>query len=835
MDIQTFPISGRPHYQLRENRFHNAYFGLKDPEIRPVSVTTEIVDTEWDEDEIVSEIEEEYEDEEEEEANSPRVSLNSTGQQSVATLATYDEAQTPRSCRAREAYPYYFDSSRPVEGPRGPHLFRSSTASSGSFDYQDILSLSPITPKTAKPYDPDFRQPFLPDPLPRSRGSPYQFTNERLDPHELASWPPHNVAQWMLNEGIEPSAAEKFVVNDINGAILITLKFEDLRELDIQSFGVRTRIWEEIHSLRNPKKMSPRPETPIEDEESREVRKERRRMEKEREKEQDCQPERSKSAKRTHNRRNLAREDVISPLESVSIVGIEQMIPEPHWCSKGENCKTYKKRQRMIEAFKNDHPFVDMEKGGIILVAGDPGNPETAPALNRPSSTEALRPMSDAVPSVVASSDVLGPGMPAVQYLQEAALRNLQMRDPQDNVRHFLDFQHQHKGTNTSDVPPTPPYELPGRAPHGGLRALPRLSIPGQRQTAQGQPQQLRPSNLREEFVPHCMDRAEAASPELTTPVAPYRFGTPFSDMDVPVTTVQLGPVARDASQSVPPDMGYRAAPISRSRASHRPSMQIMAPVEEDVCSPTNMQNYNAVTSPRRRPSLSPKSYSPTKPGSPPKIPSRPQNILQAPPRAQYPWSQPQGLSGASNDGTVKDAEGISYQGPVKKRKTRMLRHEWHDQYAILKGTRLALHKDADKRDRTLEYIDIDDYAIACSSLSTTSKLNAAFKAMNISRAHKKSSSTSSDDIAAFSFQLIPQEPEGKRGVASRLRKRESQSISGPVTGGLDGSINGTGKTHHFAVRGRDERIDWMRELMLAKALKQKGEGFEVSVNGNMI
>jgi hypothetical protein len=44
-----------------------------------------------------------------------------------------------------------------------------------------------------------------------------------------------------------------------------------------------------------------------------------------------------------------------------------------------------------------------------------------------------------------------------------------------------------------------------------------------------------------------------------------------------------------------------------------------------------------------------------------------------------------------------------------------------------------------------------------------------------------------------------------------------------------------TGKTHHFAVKNRDERIDWMRELMLAKALKQKGDGFEISVNGNMI
>jgi hypothetical protein len=43
------------------------------------------------------------------------------------------------------------------------------------------------------------------------------------------------------------------------------------------------------------------------------------------------------------------------------------------------------------------------------------------------------------------------------------------------------------------------------------------------------------------------------------------------------------------------------------------------------------------------------------------------------------------------------------------------------------------------------------------------------------------------------------------------------------------------GKTHYFAVKSRDERIDWMRELMLAKALKQKSEGFEININGNMI
>jgi hypothetical protein len=155
-----------------------------------------------------------------------------------------------------------------------------------------------------------------------------------------------------------------------------------------------------------------------------------------------------------------------------------------------------------------------------------------------------------------------------------------------------------------------------------------------------------------------------------------------------------------------------------------------------------------------------------------------------------------------------------------------MLRHEWHDNYATLKGTRLAIHKDPESRERTLEYVDIDDYAIACSTLAS-SKLNAAFKAMSISRSSKEKD----DPVAAFSFQLIPQ---GKESMGARLRKRESSIGSGPLSAGLEG-VNGTGKTHHFAVKSRDERIDWMRELMLAKALKQKGEGFEVSVNGSMI
>jgi hypothetical protein len=50
--------------------FQDPYFGWKGHDYRPISVTTEIVDTDWEEDEILSQIEEDN-------ANSPRVSLNS--------------------------------------------------------------------------------------------------------------------------------------------------------------------------------------------------------------------------------------------------------------------------------------------------------------------------------------------------------------------------------------------------------------------------------------------------------------------------------------------------------------------------------------------------------------------------------------------------------------------------------------------------------------------------------------------------------------------------------------------------------------------------------------
>ncbi|KAJ4268193.1 hypothetical protein NW762_002255 [Fusarium torreyae] len=820
MEYTSFQGGDRLTYQqMRQKPLpRDTFFSLKNNSQileRPISVATEFVDTDWEEEDDI------YSDEED---NSPRISLQSAGQPSFTTVSSFDEVPTPRSSRSQEVPVEY--SPKQVEGPRGPHLFRNSSDYYSTTEEDIILTLSPITPK-----GPRNIADLLAASQPPPRAGPFQYTDEELDTTTLASWTTEMVAQAMLNAGVELSVADRFMENDISGAILITLKFEDLKELNIQSFGIRTKVWHQIQALRDSRPASPRPETPIEDVPSREVVREAKRTE-------ETGIRRRQSSKRRN--RTRANGDDITPMESVSIIGIEQVIPKPHHCSKGENCSKFKKQQQLIRAFKKEYPHVDINATGTVMM-GDAGNPETAKALD----PNKMRPVSDAVPSVVASSDVMGPGMPPMQYLYEASLRDVQLRDPQDNVRQFLNFQHQQLGECSDEVPPTPPFDgMPtaqAQLPHQGLRRLPKLAIPGKPQLPpsrlgaasvppppQKKPVQHQSYVQQPAFVPYQMERTSPRSPDLEkTPRNSFRHGTPFSELDVPVTAVPIGPVARDFSQSVPPDMNYRTSPTNnvspprcQSRTSaRRPSFPVMPALEENkpVLSTRPSQGSSSPKSPRG---------------------SRSQQPLQPPPRDNFPFSRgqlnssertlaPMAPLGAKGKSPSADpVNGISHQGPMKKRKTKMLRHEWQDGYFTLKGTRLNMHKDADEVDRTLEYVDIDDYAIACSSVASSSKLSAAFKTMHLSRGSH--SREKSDPVGAFAFQLIPQEKN-----TARLRKRESHiqtASSIPVEG-----VNGTGKTHHFAVKNRDDRIDWMRELMLAKALRQKGEGFEISVNGNMI
>lgn len=675
-----------------------------------------------------------------------------------------------------------------MEGPKGPHLFRSSQSSS-DFNFDFALQMSPLLPKempARAETETAFRSAATPV-------APYQFNSittavAGLDSTDVQTWTAKEVASWMWQNGVEESVIERFEAHDITGAVLMDLQFEDLKELEIQSFGKRHHLWNQICALRgNEGRISPM-HTPFQDI-SRPVTENRHRgsgnCDHNSGSDECFTPITPGGGKKRRGRKHRNKmDDVVTPAESVSIVAIEQLLPKPHKCAKGERCNKWKKQQRQLARLQQEHGFpISPEKGGHIFVAGDPGNAASAHRVVE----NVYRPTSETVPSVVASSDLLGPGQLPEFALHEEMLRNLELRDPQENVKQFLSLQGidpPHMQPMPVESPPTPPLELfpplhPPEftpAPHSNLKTLPKLSIPRSASanpytTLSAQPNHTAFYNPQSAFSP------------CRTAVSPgglYRFGTPSSEMDVPITAVPIGPVSRDVSQSVPPNMQYRdpvARPMTRNDFQRRPSVGLPPLNEGEVFSP--IDDASTLNESRFSGDLDDTSSI--------------KKALQKSTGFQY--------------------EGVNHAGWMKKRRTKLLRHEWQDQHFRLTGTRLAMHSNELPSATALDVIDVDDYAVACSSIASN-KLAAKLKSLKLAG---KAKDGSGPDPAAFSFQLVPTGPAGEKDERV-LRKAVAQ-----------------GKTHHFAVKTRDERIDWMRELMLAKALKAKGEGYEVQVNGTAV
>ncbi|EME39378.1 hypothetical protein DOTSEDRAFT_75171 [Dothistroma septosporum NZE10] len=803
---------------------------------RPLSYVTdatEILDTD-------------IEDESDYEPVSPKDSLQSedSRRRSQTTISSYDEAPTP-SPRTSAPTGHFEPRFRPaVEGPKGPHLFRASQVSA-EFDYFDYgMQMSPLLPKeqplrtesacteqTATPVASQPSHSFSLDNALRQPG------NDHSDPMSIiSSWSTQQVIDWMCDAGLDPSVIECFAQHDINGAVLVDLHFEDLKELDIPSFGKRHQLWSAICVLTGEDGHVSPTNTPFQDisrpctappgrsASRRRSPSQGRHMQSQTT--EDLPPTPTAGKKPRRGRKVPKTGDIVTPAESISIVAIEQLLPRQHTCTKGERCAKWRKQQRQINQLQSEHGIgrfpVSPTNGGRIFVAGDPGNAATAynmaPNIYQPQETQTpptddlFRPVSEAQPSVVASSDLLGPCQLPEFALHEDMLQHLGKRDPQDNVKQFLNFQHMQSPTS-DEAPPTPPYEMfPSESVSPFPAHQPQVQLQPQRYFTPGPHQQLR-QQLPKLDIPRSASagpalhhgimspqtavsicRSATASPDMNIVASPdpnmiYRLGTPASEMDVPVSTLPpQDPIAsRNAAQSVPPNMQYRPQqPLSRSHSRsgtipdwRRPSMQLPAVKENEVFSPSSDSSSS------KRPTL----------------------------------TTTNSADGLARRKTVRDPSHHSpveakhfgygpdctHAGWMKKRKAKFLHHEWSDSHFRLKGTELSQHSTAKLTSTPTDIINVDHYSVACSSVSSNNKLTAAMKALRIKEDKEKKEA----DPTAFAFQLIPSK------VKSLEKKAESSS-----------------KTHHFAVKTKDQRIDWMREVMLAKALKQKGEGYEVEVNG---
>ena len=313
---------------------------------------------------------------------------------------------------------------KPVEGPKGPHLFRSSQ-SSAEFAFGYALQMSPLFPPKAMELPP---QPYMSSPQ-EIAFSPQDLYVPGLDavlqspsPYSVERWNTGDVLNCMLESNLPHEVVDKFEKHDISGAILMELEFENLKELEIESFGKRHQLWNAIQSLRGgergpspvptPFQDTSRPPTNVSSKSDGDIPRETLPVMLQ---EDALTPVTPVRHKKRRGRKNRSHDDMITPAESVSIVAIEQLMPKPHNCAKGENCSKWRKQQRLFARIREQQGMpISPDHGGQILISGDPGNAATAHRVvsnvhsHKESQSDAPRPMSEGMPpSVVASSDLL--------------------------------------------------------------------------------------------------------------------------------------------------------------------------------------------------------------------------------------------------------------------------------------------------------------------------------------------------------------------------------------------------------------------------------------------
>ncbi|KAL5047040.1 hypothetical protein BDW71DRAFT_180915 [Aspergillus fruticulosus] len=816
------------------------------------SDATEIYDTDYDTDSLDATSD-----------GSPYRSGDSLVAESVTTLSSVsvDEIKTPDST-GLTGFHFQVDES-PIKGPQGPHLFRTSEDSlirpRLTPDWTEQVPDSAIAThfytsfkdeqyKTEQRKDTPVPDYIAPTPPPSSRPSTRPLTRPESQ-MGIAQWSPNQVVRWMQSLGFEESVTEKFFINDISGSILLELQIEDLKELEIASFGKRHQLMACIKKLRECHHTSATPScdsgysTPDPS-----FRQETRTP-------QTTAAEvnagsvshlmqadslRPRSGSRTSGYSRLEQQSLqqrgrhgteIAPQDSVSIVAIEQLLPKLHVCSKGENCRKWKKQQSKVARLLKDLQLEGL--GGSVLVTGDPGNAATAQSLTKspkpslkPSmldvdlSKSDLRsprldqktPKSDVTPSLVASSDILGSNHKADIHLSQASLDGLQSRDPQENVRNFLNFQRLSALKPATD-PATPPGDQLSMvdspvSPKGNqtladnLRHLPKLQIPTVSSPSEATMspsysalRTITPSVVhKSRHYPtvngeQAADHASFMSPsDYYRDNAQYAQQDPLSSGDAPLTAIPYGPIERGCSQSVPPDMRF-GGQLGQKQADHAPAATTKTDSHRRLHSVVQGQSFKPMVPVAERSPLPPIDTL--------------EDLEKTPRVPRYRTNPFSPGSGHSDD--------IIHSGWMKKRKTtKLIRHEWEDHHFALRGTHLCMYPDeeaAHQNSKALERIDVDDYAVACSSLQSSSKLTAAFKKTVLKRVNDNSRDT------AFAFSLIPASNNGRV-------ERKPFLASGP-------------KSHHFAVKTQDERIDWMRELMLAKALRRGREsGDLVNLNG---
>ncbi|KAK6354439.1 hypothetical protein TWF730_008843 [Orbilia blumenaviensis] len=825
---------------------------------------------------------------------------DSVGSDGMKTASSCDEAKTPTTPPLDFGAPHSMQMSmkRTTVGPRGPHLFSTMFLQPHqSEEHLDEDYLSPISPVREQSYSSPYsrKSPVgsqhslhlqVPQPPPRQHLAVDVNVNERpvsamsmalhdVEESEIENWSPMQVCNWMSDLGFEETLIEKFRQHDISGAILMQLKWEDLKELDIQSFGKRIELWSELNHLRkSPIVSSSSPKRDLSFETSsvhsppllsrHASRKSRESKFRHSPNLSAVSPSSYASSPSTVTRSNTvatSRPSAPSPRKHAPVLRISTDVaslqhrprlqvsapPEP------ESDEEIEEEIEEVDDFSDHDPYSPppMEEkrrptGLSIIIpdsalaipkalnSGDSRSSHTpshegrrhnkhvprftahnpakrrvskrlstpispvsasieifaAPSVlgltkgKRVSMLEAESPRWDNddfhakspwAPSICASSDVLSPSDRGDMRLKADELRKVSALTAQEQVNKFITLQHlqrlEERAPSNLKNEMVRENESPV-SPHGTYSIKPQ---PPMTKAVQ------RSTSLRT-FDRH-RPRALQLSNEAVAPGPASAGFTPRNTEDV--RNYQPPEVV----QPQQPPAATRPVPPLRSSTAPSPPIGTQNPPplvrSASVASPKPSQNSsvfrsNSISGLNRKPSFS---------GSSKKPPSLGKSLIDTVnEEAEWEDTSSHGSAPASPSERV-------FTGEMKKRTNHFLRNEWITHRVELRGTKLTVYKTANGRD-ILTTLEIDDYSVTC----TTSGSN-KFKGL------KTGSKKDSDGM--YHFQLVPNQESKKAGDQK--------------------------KEHHFAVSSREERIDWMRELMLAKAIKQKKSGFQVEVNGMMM
>ena len=314
-----------------------------------------------------------------------------------------------------------------------------------------------------------------------------------------------------------------------------------------------------------------------------------------------------------------------------------------------------------------------------------------------------------------------------------------------------------------------------------------------------------------------------------------------------PLPTLKEGSLAANQNTERP----MKPLPTAPLRTVTDQGRKMSAPEPSRVPSlalaPAPLQSYRNV-SPTRHPANRPGKMPPT-PRSSTALPTPKSAILPSsrvvnPPNTPAtPGSTPSSAVSSVATPTNPSPEPTSY-GPeilrvgwVRQRRARLWRHEWVNVHLRLTGTHMTLHTSSRADEKPIEIIRMDEYEVACTSDAGGNKFTAAIRGFRSAGSSKgSSSSTSSVDDSAFTFQLQPTAEmmvayhNNIRGTNGGVSSPEEEKPAVTATTKDEKGL----KIFHFAVRSRDERIEWMRQLMMARALRAKNNTKKAEKDGDV-